>query len=138
MQLNPIAPKYLERSRKAFAKWNALHPTRERGTVEPLIPFAPAPIPESHCQADPGCPFPPLREGRCRQHARDAIAEASPVGTAHALMREYGLVEPAETQTRQGYRRRCRKEVAWPKSLGSRRRDPPRRNPLEPVQGGHF
>src|SRR5580692_11081550 len=108
MELTPIISKYQQRARKAAAKWAALHPTRERRTIEPLIPFPPARIPEGHCQADPGCAFPPLREGKCRQHWRDQIAAGSLSGTCHALLVAEGLVE-SEMRSAPLYRRRCAK-----------------------------
>lgn len=109
MELHPITSTHHERAQRAARKWRALHPIRgpRKCHVVPGNVISPVrEIPDGHCQGDRSCPFPPLREGRCRQHSRDMIAAASPVGTAHALMREYGLVEPEFRETRS--ERRCR------------------------------
>jgi hypothetical protein len=98
-------------ARQSRKRW-ALHVPKQKSldsapTVPPAAMLAAA---ANHCQGDRSCPFPPLFKGRCRQHARDALANGSQVGTAHALLRAFGLVEPAETQTRPepAYRRRCK------------------------------
>jgi hypothetical protein len=85
----------------AARKRNAAAIRRRWQLYVPKAKEKPAPTPElrrqpctdpNRCAADPACPFPPMIEGRCRQHARDAMAEESSVGTAYAMLRDYGLV----------------------------------------------
>jgi hypothetical protein len=78
-------------------RWQ-LHVPKPKACDKPLAPALV--LPANHCQGDRSCPFPPLFAGRCRQHARDVIAEGSPVGNGHGLLRDYGLVASApEEQT---------------------------------------
>ena len=94
MEAIAITSEHQQRAQKAARKWNLLHPTRERRSNLGLDPNLPAPvIAEGRCQADPGCIFPPMIAGRCRQHARDVTAEGSSVGTAHGLLLEAGFIE---------------------------------------------
>lgn len=89
-----------ERAARAMRRRWKLAVPKVAEKVPEAIP-APVPVlPANHCQGDRSCPFPPLFAGRCRQHARDEIARGSSVGTAHAVLREYGLVDQPEARNR--------------------------------------
>lgn len=60
--------------------------------------------------AEPACPYPRSAGAFCRQHSRDQIAENSPVGTAHSLLRDFGLVTASDSDE-SAERRRCRKSA---------------------------
>jgi hypothetical protein len=98
MQFSGLTPEGRDRARRAIRKRWALYtktkkvdsphePTPLRRCLEPRA--------DGRC-AEPACPYPSGEGAFCRQHSRDQIAESSPVGTAHALLREFGMVEPSE------------------------------------------
>ena len=47
-----------------------------------------------------GCPFPAILGRRCRQHARDLMSEASPIGGTESYNRDYGLTAAPEYEPR--------------------------------------
>jgi hypothetical protein len=60
-----------------------------------------------------GCPFPSVLDGRCRQHIRDGLAAASPMGTAHGQLLALGMVVRSDereilTSGRKAALRRCK------------------------------
>ena len=101
--MHPITSAQQERATKGIRKWAALHVRKPHREV--LVIPGPAPqIPANHCQGDRSCAFPPMFQGRCRQHFRDLQAEGSLSGTCHGLLVADGFVE-SETQMRPAYRR---------------------------------
>lgn len=102
--------------RKRWALWT---PKQKQSAVTGslLLPVTTAEVKRqpctdpTRCSADAACPFPPVVQGRCRQHARDAVAEESTVGTAHGLLVEFGMVEHDDreksTAGRKIRRRQC-------------------------------
>ena len=68
------------RSTAAVRKRWALHVSKPKTHRTAIVPARTPILAANHCQGDRSCPFPPIVQGRCRQHARDAIAEGSTVG----------------------------------------------------------
>jgi len=97
--------RWARQGRKRGALWT---PKSSPPRSPVLAPVVCTQIDPGRCAADPSCVFPPVVQSLCRQHARDAVAEQSTVGTAHALLREYGMVERADKQQPPPDRRRCR------------------------------
>jgi hypothetical protein len=123
MELSPITAERQERARRGARKWNALRVLQPRTEAPAVVPEPRPQIPADRCQGDRSCPFPPLFQGRCRQHSLDLTAERSQIGVAHGMLREYGLlVEPEPPSV---MHRRCRakkKARSVDPSCASRRR----------------
>jgi len=109
MHFGNLTPAGKERVARGMRKRWALYTSKpkEKPAPTPEVKRQPC-IDANHCQGDRSCPFPPLFAGRCRQHARDATAEESSVGTARAMLREYGMVESEAHEAQRARRRECR------------------------------
>ncbi len=82
--------------RKRWALWT---PSKRRQIASEPQPL-PAFIPEPGRCSTRGCPYPEMKDGRCRKCLLDLEASTSSMGGSHAYCREFGMVVEAPSGIR--------------------------------------